>query len=154
MKVTLKNVPEVIKMHHGVIIKTKKNGCIISCASSLEMPSCSSALSIMEEVGLCRGNVLRWQKGEEGSYLIILSCSAGGAVLQNNNNLRKRFNLVLILKAYISFRKGSVSLKRNLRWIRQCLKLQHIRHLFLRKLLLKCTILKENWFLNLGCLMQ
>lgn len=31
-------------MHHGVIIKTKKNGCIISCASSLEMPELQLSL--------------------------------------------------------------------------------------------------------------
>lgn len=94
MKVTLETGPEEIKMHHRTIIKNKKNGCIISCASSLKMPSCISALSIMEEVGLwrCRGSVGRYcggKKAEEGSYLLMLNCTTGGAALQNNSHLKK-----------------------------------------------------------------
>lgn len=72
-------------MHGGAIVKSRKNGCIISRASSLEMPRHISALSIMEEKGLrrCRGSAPRWHN--PSSLMVLLG---EGAVPQTLSTTR------------------------------------------------------------------
>lgn len=112
MKVTLEASPEVIKMHHSWIIKNKKNGCIISCASSLQMPSRISVLSIMEELGLWRwrGRVLLWQKRDEGSDDVVRATPQEVLCCKTITTLRSDLILSWYVKPYISFKKGSVPL--------------------------------------------
>lgn len=108
--------------------KQKKNGCIISYVSSLQMPSHIWALSIMEEKGLwrCRGSVLRWRKRRRGG-------GGGGGVTSDDDVIAApqeelscktittlRCDLISswYLELHISSKKENLSLESSLRQYR------------------------------------
>lgn len=73
------------------------------------------------------------------------SCTAGGAVPENNNHPKKWFNLVMMLQALCSFQEGKCVFGGQLRGTCCCAWKYSISHD--RKLVLLHLIFKEKWAL-------